>query len=210
MTGVATQYKNDYESMVTSVDKYHGFYIGRYEVTENGERPGVSLSGTILGKAWTWYALYNKCLTLNKGTNTETSMMYGALWDATMQWLTKSNISVGYTGLTKSGYGNYYYEDVIVSNKKETNRTTIKVKASGADTKLQTGQTSYTGRKNIYDLSGNCYDWTQEALSTNSRVLRGGYSYTSNSNYTCSAGRGSSIPTGSGDSISSRPQLYIK
>ena len=175
--------------MVTSVDKYHGFYIGRYEVTENGERPGVSLSGTISDKAWTWYALYNKCLTLNKGTNTETSMMYGALWDATMQWLTKSNISVGYTGQTTSGYGNYNSENVTVSNNKETNSTTIKVKASGRDTILQTGQTSYTGRKNIYDLSGNCSDWTQEAYDTRYRVLRGGGYYFNGSNYTCSAVR---------------------
>ena len=102
--------------MVTSVDKYHGFYIGRYEITENGEQPGVSLAGTISGKAWTWYALYNKCLTLNKGTNTESSMMYGALWDATMQWFAKSGISVGYTGNTTSEYGNYNTENVTVSN----------------------------------------------------------------------------------------------
>ena len=210
VTDVATQYKKDYESMVTSVDKYHGFYIGRYEVTENGERPGVSLSGTISGKAWTWYALYNKCLTLNKGTNTETSMMYGALWDATMQWLTKSNISVGYTGQTTSGYGNYYNENVTVSNNKETNSTTIKVKASGTIRKLQTGQTSYTGRKNIYDLSGNCYDWTQEANDKGYRVLRGGGDGDVAPDDTYAAVRIFGSPTDGYDGRSSRSQLYIK
>ncbi len=215
VTDVATQYKNDYESMVASVDKYHGFYIGRYEVTENGEKPGVSLAGTISNTAWNWYALYNKCLTFGKKDSnnvqvTESSMMYGALWDATMQWLAKSNISVGYTGLTKSGYGNYKTEDVQVSNNKETNITTIKVKASGTSAKLQTGQTSYTGRKNIYDLSGNCADWTQEASSTDYRVLRGGDYYTNDANTTFSANRTYDTPPDDYADYSSRPQLYIK
>ena len=215
VTDVATQYKNDYESMVSSVDKYHGFYIGRYEVTENGENPGVSLSGTISGKDWTWYTLYNKCLTFGKKDSnnvetTESSMMYGALWDATMQWLAKSGISVGYTGNTTSGYGNYNSEDVTVSNDKETNSTTIKVKASGTSTKLQTGQTSFTSKKNIYDLSGNCEDWTQEAGNTFSRAHRGGTYLSSDANATYSANRYNAAPTGKGDRLSSRPQLYIK
>ena len=208
VTGVAKQYKNDYERMVASANKYHGFYIGRYELANISgtakEQPGNSYTNE------TWYLLYNKCLTLNKGTNTETSMMYGALWDVTMQWLAKSNISVGYTATNKSGYGNYKAEDVKVSNNKETNSTTIKVKASGTGTKLQTGQTSYTCKKNIYDLSGNCYDWSQEANQTDYRVLRGGYYYDNSSDYTYSAGRNDGIPTYSGDDASSRPQLYIK
>ena len=206
--GVATQYKNDYESMVESVDKYHGFYIGRYELANISgiakEQPGNSYTNE------TWYSLYNKCLTLNKGTNTESSMMYGALWDATMQWFTKSNISVGYTGNTTSGYGNYSNENVTVSNNKETNRTTIKVKVRTKSIKLQTGQTSYTRKKNIYDLSGNCYDCTQEAYNSDSRVLRGGWYGASDTGYTYSAGRESVYPTYGKDYYTSRSQLYIK
>ena len=202
--------------MVSSVDKYHGFYIGRYEVTENGEKPGVSLGGTISNKTWTWYALYNKCLTFGKKENnveiTESSMMYGALWDATMQWLAKSKIPVGYRENQKtSGYGNYTNENITVSNNKESNRTTIKVKASGTYTKLRTGQTSYTGRKNIYDLSGNCSEWTQEAYDINTRVLRGSFYGDSNSSSTYSACRSTSFhPIDSRDYCSSRAQLYIK
>ena len=209
VTDVATQYKNDYESMVASVDKYHGFYIGRYEL--------ANISGTAkeqLGNSYTnetWYSLYNKCLTLNKGTNTETSMMYGALWDATMQWLAKSNISVGHTGNTTSGYGNYYTENVTVSNNKETNSTTIKVKASGTATILQTGQTSYTSKKNIYDLSGNCCEWTQEAYGNSERVIRGRDYYCNDSDQKdYSASRNTRYPTDSSEYSSSRSQLYIK
>ena len=211
VTGVATQYRDDYDNMVASVNKYHGFYIGRYELANiNGnakEQPGNSYTGA------SWYSLYNKCLTLNKGTNTETSMMYGTLWDVTMQWLASSGISVGYrNNQTTSGYGNYYYEIVTVSNNKETNSTTVNVKASETATKLKTGQTSYTERKNIYDLSGNCCEWTQEALNTPHRVLRGGhYDLNDDGQSYFSAGRAlDSSPNSKVLHYSSRPQLYIK
>ena len=211
VTDVAIQYKNDYDSMVSSVDKYHGFYIGRYELSNIGgtakEKPGNSYTNE------TWYSLYNKCLTFGKKDSnnmqiTESSMMYGALWDATMQWLANSNISVGYTGNDTSGYGNYKEENVIVSNE---NNNTIKVKSSGTSTKLQTGQTSYTGRKNIYDISGNCLEWTQEANGTYLRVARGGgYNDVDKSNACCATGRSASYQTNYLDGLTSRSQLYIK
>ena len=147
--------------MVASVDNYGGFYIGRYEITSNGEKPGTSLNTT-------WYNFYNQCLTY--GTDyTESGMIYGCLWDATMQWLTTANYSVGYTGNTYSGYGNYQKEAVKVNN----GDVTITVKAQGTSQKLATGQTSYTKSNNIFDLSGNCWDWTQEASDTRDRVYRG-------------------------------------
>ncbi len=100
--------------------------------------------------------------------NVTSGMIYGTLWDATMQWLAKSGNNVGYTGNTTSGYGNYAAEAVTVGN----SDTTITVKPSGSGTQLKTGQTSYTRRNNIYDMPGNCYDWTQEAFNAYSRVLR--------------------------------------
>lgn len=83
-------------------------------------------------------------------------------------WLAKSGYSVGYSGETKSGYGNYANEDIKVNYEK----TTIVVKQSGKEQKLLTGQTSYTKSNNIYDLSGNFYEWTQEVYDTYLRILR--------------------------------------
>ena len=162
VTDVATQYVTDYDNMVASVDNYKGFYIGRYEITSNGIKPGNSLTDC------NWYTLYNQCLTY--GTDyTESGMIYGCLWDATMQWLAKSDISVGYTVNTYSGYGNHPLETVIVNNKD----VAIIVKAQNTSRKLQTGQTSYTKSNNIYDLSGNCTELTQEASDTYDRVRQG-------------------------------------
>ena len=164
---VAEQYITDYNNMVTSIGRYKGFYIGRYELTNiNGiakEQPGTPADET-------WYSLYNKCLNLNKlGTQTETSMIYGSLWDATMQWLS-SKYNVGYSYSRFSGYGNYEYEEINVSN----SSTTVGIKSGNAvDKQLLTGQTSYTNSNSIYDLSGNKAEFTQEAKDTKYRVLRG-------------------------------------
>ena len=195
---VATQYKDDYENMIESVNTYGGFYIGRYEITVNGEKAGDSLTGV------NWYVLYNECMKFDDEIVTS-GMMYGTLWDATMQWLS-SKYDVGYTGNTTSGYGNYYYEEVKV----EGDGTTIIVKPSGTRQALQTGQTTYTKSNNIYDISGNHYDFTQEAVTVGSRVLRGGYYGNSSNTGTYAAGRNYVPVSGEFTSNSSRSHLYIK
>jgi len=43
-----------------------------------------------------------------------------------------------------------------------------------------TGNVDTDVSKNIYDLAGNCKEWTMEAYSINTRVLRSGSYYTSN------------------------------
>ena len=196
---VATQYVNDYNNMVQSVDIYKGFYIGRYEITENGEMPGKVLTNT------NWYNFYNQCMTYGK-EYTESGMIYGALWDATMQWLAISDYSVGFTGYTTSGYGNYKKEAVVLND----NNSKITVKPIEMGRKLQTGETSYTRSNNIYDLSGNCGEWTHETILTSRRVLRGAdYNY-DDSNYTYASTRSSHYPTFSNGIYSTRPQICIK
>ena len=196
----ATQLRDDYDNMVTSVNKYKGFYIGRYELTANGEKSGKSLTNK------TWYELYDECMFLNRGVNTETSMIYGTFWDITMKWLAEKNYNVGASGENTNGYGNYYFETIAVSN----DITKINVKLSNTSIKLTTGQTSYTKSNNIYDLSGNCYDWTQEAISYDSRVVRGGEYGIGLSANTYSARRNYSYPSNRYSNFSSRAQLYIK
>ena len=95
-------------------------------------------------------------------------MIYGTLWDVMAQWLSKSGYNVGYTGKTTSGYGNYKDEIVNVRNE----NTQIIIKPAGIAQILETGQTSYTKINNIYDISGNCSDWTQEGLYIYDRVKR--------------------------------------
>lgn len=51
----------------------------------------------------------------------------------------------------------------------DSNRTTLTKSAPEL-----TGNVSTDVSKNIYDLAGNCYEWTMEADKSDSRVLRGG------------------------------------
>ncbi len=43
--------------------------------------------------------------------------------------------------------------------------------------KQATGYSEYWKANNIYDLAGNCWEWTQEAYDTDSRASRGGVYY---------------------------------
>ena len=47
-------------------------------------------------------------------------------------------------------------------------------------------KTGYYAVKNIYDLGGNVYEWTMEALSTDFRVSRGGNCSVSGSSFPAS------------------------
>lgn len=196
---VATQYITDYNNMVESVNKYGGFFMGRYEITANGEKRGNPLTST------NWYTYYNKCMTYGK-ENTESGMIYGNLWDATMQWLAKSGYGVGYTGKNYIGYGNYAAEEVKINNKD----TAIILKAAGISQKMYTGRTSYTSANNIYDLAGNCADWTQEATNDYRRVCRGWYNQGTSTSYCYTSYRNYSNPNYTASYYTSRPCLYIK
>ena len=69
-----------------------------------------------------------------------------------------------------------------------------------------TGSVSTDVSKNIYDLAGNCYELTMEAINTNRRVVRGG-------NFDGARPvsiRGSNGPTDCYGDVSFRPTLYIK
>lgn len=78
----------EYNIMIDSIEKYGGFYIGRYELTGDGEKSGKPYSGT-------WYASYKKCTLVAKGeSNTMTRMIWGNLWDATCYWLFSEGFSL--------------------------------------------------------------------------------------------------------------------
>ena len=69
-----------------------------------------------------------------------------------------------------------------------------------------TGSVSTDVSKNIYDLAGNCYEWTMEAYSTDYRVLRGGFYGTADP----VSIRYCNLPTIGNGYDSFRPTLYIK
>ncbi len=54
----------EYKAMSESVKKYHGFYIGRYELTGTIDNP-TEKAGEVLTEE-NWYVLYKACQNVNK------------------------------------------------------------------------------------------------------------------------------------------------
>ena len=181
LANMAETMKSDYEEMIASLEKYKGFYIGRYELSENGEKTGTTETDI------TWYEHYKNCKTLAVGSKVKTRMIWGLQWDATCKWLATSNFDIK----NSSTWGNY------------TNNT-----ADGHGSKQATGFSESWKANNIYDFAGNCYEFTQEAYGTNSRALRGGY-YSNLGSDSPASRRGSRNPTVTVTNDGSRPTLYL-
>ena len=182
LANMAETMVSEYDEMIRSIEKYKGFYIGRYELTANGEKTGTTLE-------WVdWYTLYKNCTTLAVGSKVKTRMIWGLQWDATCNWLDNSGFSI----TDSTAWGNY------------TNNTA----ADGDGYKKNTGYSESWKANNIYDFAGNCNEFTQEANSTNGRAYRGGY-YNRDGSYNPASYRNHKYPTNTDNNVGSRPTLYL-
>ena len=136
--------------MIASISKYGGFYVGRYELGLEGTNPvskpasaSVTTANATNSNTNSWYGLYSKCKSYSVDNLTST-MMWGSQYDAMMNWMAKTEKTVG------TGDSSKYNTEQI------------------------TGSKSEDVVNNIFDLYGCHYEWTLEANDTNVRVLRGG------------------------------------
>ena len=201
------QLEKEFNNMVASVEKYGGFYIGRYETGNINQDTPVIQKGNTNISSQTWYNMYKRCKNIKgANTNVETGMIWGNQWDRTLMWLietgskTKEQIADDSTS-----WGNYYNATFEYVN--SSGSTVTKNENSG--TKIPTGNTEYTKANNIYDLAGNVYDWTMEANSTGYRVYRGGI-YSSNGDDVPADYRSNGYPANSVNGYGCRSALYIK
>ena len=181
LTNMAETMVSEYDEMIRSIEKYKGFYIGRYELTANGEKTGATQTNV------NWYTLYKNCKTLASGTKVKTRMIWGLQWDATCNWLNNSGFNI----FNSSSWGNYSTND-----------------ATGHGSKQNTGFSESWKANNIYDFAGNCYELTQEAADTFSRAYSGGDYGCYGSGAQASFHNGCSPTFILGD-IGSRPTLYL-
>ena len=201
------QLEKEFNNMVASVEKYGGFYIGRYETGNiNQDTPVIQKGNTNISRQ-TWYNMYKRCKNIKgANTNVETGMIWGNQWDRTLMWLietgskTKEQIADDSTS-----WGNYYNATFEYVNSSGSTAT----KNEGSSTKIPTGSAEYTKANNIYDLVGNVRDWTMEANSTDGRVFRGGYYYYDGYDYPADC-RSYNIPSSSSNDYGCRSALYIK
>ena len=167
---LAQLFVEDYKEMIESIQKYGGFYIGRYELSEAGvQKNQPTLTNT------NWYNLYAKCKSLNASDKVKTGMIWGCQWDVTCNFIANKGEQKSITD--SRTWGNYNDSEgdakvIVTENGTETNKY---------GTKQNTGYSEYWKANNIYDLAGNCWEWTQEADDSNSRAGRGGFCSTGGS-----------------------------
>ena len=191
----STGIKSQIEQLTKSIYKYGGFYIGRYEAGSETPRTSSSINRvTTLGIKQDMYpynmvkwgesmdnigtvgAVYLSNSLYNSDNYGATSMLCsGACWDSMLDFIKDSSHNI----TNSSGWGNYrdsetykVYRGSIYSNSSWNLANTT----NGTDVTndlLTTGATERNVAKNIYDVAGNCMEWTTESGTSNCRVDRG-------------------------------------
>ncbi len=162
------QLEEEFNYMIESIEKYGGFYIGRYETGDLTQEKAVVIKGNNDIANQNWYKMYKRCKGLNnENTNVETGIIWGNQLDRTLMWLIESgNKTKDEICGDSSNWGNYKNATFEYVNSDGD----ITIKNSGTSTRIPTGSTEYTKANNIYDLAGNICDWT----SSGKRESRGG------------------------------------
>ena len=169
------------EDEKTSVERYKGFYIGRYEAGDKESteaktlRSSNDVTKTVTIKANQApynYVTRKQAVSLAEGFATKqgykakTKLVSSYAWDTTIAFMQKVNSDYG----SSSEEGNYIdttfpYTDITGASKTKANDSRVLV---------PTGQT--TPVCNIYDMGGNVFEWTTEScsLSDGPYAIRGG------------------------------------
>ena len=181
-----TQLETEFNNMIASVERYGGFYIGRYETGNlSQEKASVVKNNSDIGSQ-TWYSMYKKAKGIAVNSNVTSSIIWGSQWDATMRWMYNSG-NAEKKKYTYDSTGKGYYD---------------------SDSPIATGKIDAYAVNNIYDMAGNVYDWTIEANDTSYRVPRGGCCDSYGSDYPAS-NRDNYSPRYSGDNYGFRVALYM-
>ena len=184
------------EDEKTSVERYKGFYIGRYEAgdkestgttkaTFRTSSSDTSNSVTIKADQVPYnYVTRTQAVSLAEGFATKqgykakTKLVSSYAWDTTIAFIEKTVNNYG----SSSSQGNYSntsvtYKDITDESKPE------KTKAENSSLLVATGQT--TPVCNIYDMGGNVFELTTEFSSDtyNPSAKRGGNYSTSFASY---------------------------
>ena len=232
----AQQYKDLKETMLSSVYKNGGFWIGQYEAgadtypatANNDTRTPVIAQGKYPYNYITCANAQIKSSQLNSGNYTS-SLMFGIQWNLVLKHLqVRGKMTADDLTNDSTNWGNYSnatFEIEDVNAKYTTSPYTANSFKSYTEdtsgyveenTKLNKGVLLTTGangrrnsKMNIYDIAGNEYEWTLEK-STRANIpctVRGGY-YTAFGSNIPASDRFYDSATYSNKNISFRPALY--
>ena len=166
------QLESNFNSMVDSLEKYGGFYIGRYETGNLSKNTFVVRRGNTDISDQTWYTMLNKCKTLRgNNSNIETGLIWESQWDMVLMWLIESgNKTKEEIIVDSTSWGNHLNSTFEYRN----SNSKLEIKKVNVSTKIPTGSTEYTKANNIYDLSGNVREWTVSSFQNYKKTSKAG------------------------------------
>ena len=179
-TTLNKEFQEEFENVIYSIEKYGGFYIGRYETGDLSKQKAKVVKGNEDIANQTWYTMYRKSKEIlqNENGNVKTSMIWGCLWDHTLNWIVTSGNKTYSDMKDSTSWGNYSNSTV-----------------AGHGGRRPSGYSEEWKANNIYDMAGNVWDWTLEAGNTYYRVIRGGGYFHNGSGYPASTSLDRGYPT---------------
>lgn len=154
----------------TSVAKYGGYYIGRYEVGKNGDTAVVKYNQTPYASI-TWSTAYGLAKQIITNSEATSYLCSSYAWDTAVNFIQNNSTAKNYATSIEGFNGNWNPQEV-----KDPSGNVIK--PAGTSQQLNTGLT--TQFCNIFDMGGNEAEFTTELNPGTSEtvVLRGGgYNY---------------------------------
>ena len=234
-TGLTSeQYTALKQTMLKSVYKNGGFYVGKYETgIESGPKTSGSSSTepteipVIKQNAYPYnYVTCSQAQTLASNMesgNHTSSLMFGVQWDLVLKYLETKGTSQVDLKTDSTSWGNYYNNlwNITNANSKYAILDTdtyelgdwtsgaYGAKGSSKEILLSTGASDDFSKQGIYDLAGNVWEWTLEYTSRSSVPCagRGGNYDDSGSDYPA-AYRSYNDTTSYGDYLGFRVSLY--
>ena len=155
----------------TSVAKYGGYYIGRYEVGKNGDTAVVKYNQTPYASI-TWSTAYGLAKQIITNSEATSYLCSSYAWDTAVNFIQNNSTAKNYATSIEGFNGNWNPQEV-----KDPSGNVIK--PAGTSQQLNTGLT--TQFCNIFDMGGNEAEFTTELNPGTSEtvVLRGGSYYNS-------------------------------
>ena len=208
------------ENFKTSVEENGGYYIARYEAGVTSDTSFDTLDmpnvNTAPNNNWTAYDGDSSDIVIKSGEK---------VWNYVTQKKASElcinlKTSNGYTDVTSDLVNSYAWDTAIVFIKEcgiDSNYANQVGKSTTPDNPSNLGEailaqgngaTKSDVQCNIYDMAGNCQEWTTETYSDSGcpDVERGGY-YNDSDFYT--SNRFTDLPTSANVGLSFRPLLYL-
>ncbi len=164
------------ELEINQINKYGGFYVGRFESGKENISTVVSKKGTEVWVSINYTAAKTNAESMYITQEIKSGLVTGTQWDTIMKWIQNS----GKNTSESTGWGNH-------------SNSISPANVSGSGAKQVAGYSEYWKANNIYDIAGGMWEFTNELSNTNC-VRRSGRHSDSGITYpadyrSCSAGK---------------------